>query len=112
MLKRAREKAADAKLSNIRFVQAAMGPGTLERGRADRAVLVTVLGEISDRAAALTEIFAGLKPGGILSVTEVVFDPHFQRQATVRQLGEAAGFREKALFGNRIAYTMHLQKPL
>ncbi|HEY6993778.1 MAG TPA: class I SAM-dependent methyltransferase [Xanthobacteraceae bacterium] len=112
MLERARQKAEDAKLRNIRFVHAAIGPGTLERGRADRAVLVTVLGEIPDRAAALTEIFAALKPGGILSVTEVVFDPHFQRQATVRQLAGAAGFRPKALFGNRLAYTMHLEKPL
>jgi SAM-dependent methyltransferase len=111
MLERAREKAESAKLSNIRFVQAAIGQGTLEPGRADRAVLVTVLGEIPDRATALTEIFGGLKPGGILSVTEVVFDPHFQRQATVRQLANAAGFRDKALFGNRLAYTMHLEKP-
>jgi ubiquinone/menaquinone biosynthesis C-methylase UbiE len=112
MLKRAREKAEAAKLANIRFVHAAIGPETLKRGRADRAVLVTVLGEIPDRQAALAEIFRGLKPGGILSVTEVVFDPHFQRQATVRQLASAVGFRYKALFGNRLAYTMHLEKPL
>jgi ubiquinone/menaquinone biosynthesis C-methylase UbiE len=112
MLKRAQEKAAAAKLANIRFVHAAIGPETLERGRADRAVLVTVLGEIPDRPAALAEIFRALKPSAILSVTEVVFDPHFQRQATVRQLASAAGFREKALFGNRMAYTMHLEKPL
>ena len=112
MLKRAREKAEGAKLTNIRFLQAAIGEGTLESGRADRAVLVTVLGEIPDREAALTEILGGLKPGGILSVTEVVFDPHFQRQETVRQLANAVGFHVKALFGNRLAYTMHLEKPL
>jgi ubiquinone/menaquinone biosynthesis C-methylase UbiE len=111
MLKRAREKAEGAKLTNIRFVHTAIGQGTLERGRADRAVLVTVLGEIPNREAALTEIFAALKPGGILSVTEVIFDPHFQRQETVRQLASAVGFRHKALFGNRFAYTMHLEKP-
>ena len=111
MLERARARAEAAKLMNIRFVRAAIEQGRLERDRADRAVLVTVFGEIPDRAAALAEIFAGLKPGGILSVTEVVFDPHFQRQATVRQLASAAGFRHKALFGNRLAYTMHLEKP-
>ncbi len=111
MIERAQQKAQAAKLANIRFVHAAIGRGTLEPGRADRAVLVTVLGEIPDREAALTEIFYGLKPGGILSVTEVVFDPHFQRQAKVRQLASAVGFRHKALFGNRLAYTMHLEKP-
>jgi len=41
-------------------------------------VLVTVLGEVPDREAALREIFDALKPGGILSVTEIIFDPHFQ----------------------------------
>jgi ubiquinone/menaquinone biosynthesis C-methylase UbiE len=111
MLERAQGKAEAARLTNIRFVHAAIGAGTLERDRADRAVLVTVLGEIADRAAALAEIFAALKPGGILSVTEVAFDPHFQRQATVQQLASAAGFRHKALFGTRLAYTMHLEKP-
>jgi ubiquinone/menaquinone biosynthesis C-methylase UbiE len=112
MLKRAREKAAAEHLTNIRFVQAAVGRGTLEPGRADRAVLVTVLGEIPDRQAALAEIFDALKPGGILSVTEVIFDPHFQRQAMVEQLAGTVGFRRKAMFGNRIAYTMHLEKPV
>lgn len=111
MLERAREKAEAAKLTNIRFVHAAISPGTLERDRADRAVLVTVLGEIPDREAALAEIFGALKPGGILSVTEVAFDVHFQRQATVQQLASGAGFRHKTLFGNRLAYTMHLEKP-
>ena len=112
MLARAREKAQAANLSNIEFVQAGAGEGKLAHAQFDRTVLVTVLGEIPDRAAALQEIFTTLKPGGILSVTEVIFDPHFQRQSTVLRLADEAGFREKACFGNRIAYTLHLEKPL
>jgi len=72
---------------------------------------VTVLGEIPDRETALGEIFEALKPGGILSVTEIIFDPHFQPRGTVERLGLEAGFREKAFFGSRIAYTIHLGKP-
>ena len=53
MLERARARAEAAKLTNIRFVRAAIEQGRLERDRAYRAVLVTVLGEIPDRAAAL-----------------------------------------------------------
>jgi len=79
---------------------------------ADRALLVTVLGEIPDREGALGSIFAALKPGGVLSITEIVFDPHFQRRATVSRLAREAGFVEKAFFGNRIAYTLHLSKPV
>jgi ubiquinone/menaquinone biosynthesis C-methylase UbiE len=111
MLRRAQEKAQAANLSNIRFVQAGLGDGKLDAGPADRALLVTVLGEIPNQEGALKEIFAALKPGGLLSVTETVFDPHYQRRDTVTQLAGAAGFREKAFFGNWAAYTLHLQKP-
>ena len=30
---------------------------------------------------------------------------------TVKRLGKAAGFRVRAVFGNWLAYTLHLQKP-
>jgi ubiquinone/menaquinone biosynthesis C-methylase UbiE len=111
MLERARAKARAAGLTNIRFVQAGVGEGRLERGRFDRVLLVTVLGEVPDREGALREIFDTLKPGGVLSVTEIIFDPHFQRRGTVTRLARAAGFREQAFFGNRIAYTLNLEKP-
>ena len=67
--------------------------------------------EISDREAALREIFNALKSGGILSVTEIIFDPHFQRRDVVLRLAVAVGFREKQLFGNRMVYTLSLEKP-
>lgn len=111
MLRRAREKAEAAGLKNIHYLQAALGEGRLESQQFDRAVLVTVLGEIPDRAAALNELHNALKPGGILSITEIVFDPHFQRSATVIRLAEAAGFRLKARFGNRLAYNLNFEKP-
>lgn len=111
MLRRSEEKARQAGVHNIVFLQAAAGEGKLPHGEFDRALLVLVLGEIPDRETALREIYEALKPGGILSITEIVFDPHFQPQGTVRKLAEQTGFREKAVFGNKIAYTMHLQKP-
>jgi ubiquinone/menaquinone biosynthesis C-methylase UbiE len=111
MLARTQEKARTAGLSNIRFVQARLGEGRLEKDYYDRALLVTVLGEIPNQAAALKEIFAALKPGGLLSVTEVIFDPHFQSRETVQRVAGAAGFQEKGFFGKRLAYTIHFEKP-
>jgi ubiquinone/menaquinone biosynthesis C-methylase UbiE len=111
MLRRTQERAQAANLSNIRFVVAGVGDGRLEAGLADRALLVTVLGEIPDREATLREVFAALKLGGMLSVTETIFDPHFQRRETVLRLADAVGFREKAFFGNRMAYTLNLERP-
>ena len=111
MLARAGEKARQANVNNVCFVQAGVGEGKLPRDYFDRAVMVTVLGEIPDQRAALEEVFDALKPSGILSVTEVIFDPHFQRRGKVTQLAQVAGFRERAFFGNRIAFTLHLEKP-
>lgn len=111
MLRLVENKTGAAKLDNVRFVRAAAGTGELDLRQADRALLVTVLGEIPDRQSALKEVFDALAPGGILSVTEMVADPHFQRRSTVLRLATAAGFREAAFFGNRFAYTLHLLKP-
>jgi ubiquinone/menaquinone biosynthesis C-methylase UbiE len=110
-LDRLRHKAREAGLTNITFRELALGEKTLEKDRYDRALLVTVLGEIPDREAALREIHDALKPGGILSVTETVFDPHYQSRKTVQQLAGAAGFSKRAFFGNSVCFTMHLQKP-
>lgn len=112
MLGRVEAKARAAGLANISFVQAAMGTGALAVAPVDRVVLVTVLGEIPERRVALREIFAALVPGGILSVTETVFDPHYQRRETVEVLASEAGFRVSGCFGNRAAYTIHLVKPV
>jgi ubiquinone/menaquinone biosynthesis C-methylase UbiE len=111
MLDRVKTKAAVSSLHNIDYMHAGLGDNTLDSEDFDRALLVTVLGEIPDRAAALREIFNALKPGGILSITEVIFDPHFQRRSKVEELASTAGFREKAFWGNSIAYVLHLEKP-
>ncbi len=111
MLQRAEEKARQDKLSNITFQQVKMGEGKFDFHQFDRAIMVCVLGEIPAREKALQELFQALKPGGILSVTEVIADPHFQGQNAVRKLASSTGFRETTVFGNRFAFSMFLQKP-
>lgn len=110
MLARVQEKAHPAGLSNIRLMQAGLGEGKLEKAYYDRAMLVTVLGEIPEQEAALNEIYQALKPGGILSVTEVIFDPHFQSRQSVQKAAGKVGFHETGFFGKRLAYTMHFVK--
>jgi cyanophycinase-like exopeptidase len=46
-----------------------------------------------------------------VSITEVIFDPHFQRRGTVARLAAAAGLREHAFRGGRLAYTVVYVKP-
>jgi ubiquinone/menaquinone biosynthesis C-methylase UbiE len=110
MLARVRKKVKTADLQNVKYLQAGLGDGKLPKAYFDRAVLVTVLGEIPNQEIALKEIHDALKQGGILSVTEVIFDPHFHRRETVLRVAQTAGFKEKNFFGRSLAYTMHLAK--
>src|SRR3712207_6232773 len=111
MLDKLRSRAVRRGLHNIRTIQRPMGAGVLEPNTFDRAWLVLVLGEIPNRAEALREIYAALKPVGILSVTEMLPDPHYQHRATVVQLAEAAGFQVSETFGPWVGFTLHLHKP-
>jgi ubiquinone/menaquinone biosynthesis C-methylase UbiE len=99
-------------LENIQIQKVVMGEGMFDkRDVFDRAFLTTVLGEIQNQLAALQEIYAALKPGGILSIAEILFDPHFQSLASVRARAQKAGFRYECKFGNRFDFTIHFVKP-
>jgi ubiquinone/menaquinone biosynthesis C-methylase UbiE len=76
----------------------------------DRAWLVTVLGEIPDRAAALHHIYQLLKPGGTLSITEMLGDPHYQRRSEVLRLAQDAGFEPAEYWQSGLAFTQNFVK--
>ena len=111
MLRRVQEKLTAQKVHNVRLLQAGAGESKTEPESFDRAFLVTVLGEIPDKPAALREIYRALKPGGILSITEVFPDPDMQRPAVVRQLAQETGFSVAEQIGSFPAFTMNLAKP-
>jgi ubiquinone/menaquinone biosynthesis C-methylase UbiE len=90
--------------------KARAGEGKLVKNEYDRVLLVTVLGEIPDKITAMKEIFECLKPSGLLSITEVIADPHFQTRKNVLALAGSVGFLEKGFFGNQISYTINLEK--
>lgn len=112
MLEKARSRSKQAGLDNVRFMLSALGEKMLPENRFDRALLVTVLGEIPDRKAGLEEIAASLKPGGILSITEMLPDPHYQTIESIRRLAHAAGLVESRVFGNKMVYTVNFRKPV
>lgn len=111
MLERIRKRSDAAGLRNIQPIRGGIGQVEIESNSFDRALLVTVLGEIPDREAALREIYRILKPGGVLSITEIFPDPHYQTRSTVRTLCEAAGFQLAKEFGHVLAFTMNFVKP-
>lgn len=111
MLARLQQRAITAGVTNItpQLVDIA-GDNHLPADHFDRAWLVTVLGEIPDRDAALRNLWRLLKPGGVLSITEIFPDPHYQTRSTVLNLAQAAGFEPTRYWGTPLAFTQNFIK--
>lgn len=107
------KRAADAGVMNIKTLRAAAGDRVLPRGRFDRAIISSVLGEIPHerRVEALEEIYEGLTPGGILYVVETVGDPHYQTKRSTMDLGLSAGFTSANSRRIGIGHLTELIKP-
>ena len=112
MLARLAERLIESGVRNVQVKQSALGDGALPQNSFDRAILVAVLGEIPDQESALGEIFDALKPGGILSITEVLPDPHYQPRRAVRKLGQKLGFDVDEIFKGWRSFTFNLIKPV
>jgi SAM-dependent methyltransferase len=77
----------------------------------DVVFLVHVLGEIPDRLPALREALRVLRPGGVLSITEALIDPHYRFRNDVVKLCHQAGFELASIEGSLFNYTATFRKP-
>jgi ubiquinone/menaquinone biosynthesis C-methylase UbiE len=111
MVARLQQRAKEAGLTNLIAVLGDASLPIVPEASFDVVFLVTVLGEIPDRAAALAQAYRALRPGGVLSITETMTDPHYQSRSTVKQLAEAAGFRLTSIHGGWWMFTANFEKP-
>jgi len=111
MIERLNARARQAGIMNLKAI---VGDAALPQVPAecfDLVFLSMALGEIPDRAAALAQSFRALKPAGILSITEMFGDPHYQSRSVVERLAAAAGFRFQSIRGGWWLYTAEFVKP-
>jgi len=101
-------RAAERGLENVVPTQGDATSLPYPDASADAVVLVTVLGEIPDRGAALREIRRVLKPDGRLVVGELFGDPHFTGLGSLKRQAADAGLAYETHSGNRLAYFAHL----
>ena len=111
MLDKIRRKLARYDPGNIELIHADATHAVLPPASADLVYLCTVLGEIPDRSTALRNCFDVLRPLGRLSITEIVFDPHYQSRSKVQELAQRAGFELEEIIGNWRTYTANFRKP-
>ena len=77
----------------------------------DVAFLVSVLGEVPDRAKSLRELHRVLRPEGLLSITEMqLFDPDSIPLDKLRLSAESAGFRQYSRAGRITHFTLGFRK--
>jgi ubiquinone/menaquinone biosynthesis C-methylase UbiE len=98
-------------VENVVTVLGSIADTPLQPETVDRACLVCVLGELCDTASSLKNIYDALRPGGLLSVTEVRLDPDYQSRAKVMQAVEQAGFRLRQEFIGSYAFTLNFIRP-
>jgi ubiquinone/menaquinone biosynthesis C-methylase UbiE len=70
----------------------------------DLAVLISTLGEVPDKPAALSELRRVLKPGARLGISEELMFTTYQMAGSARRWAEDAGFRFLAKTGSPVCY--------
>lgn len=106
MLDKARHKLADALITNVGFTTADAGqPLPLAKASFDVAVLVAVLGEVSDPGVALDSLRDVIKPNGTLAIHEHLPDPDIIPLEWLRRVVTARGFSVVKVTGPRWNYT-------
>ena len=92
MLDKNRRKLSHAAIRNARWIQASASALPFTTEVFDVVFLVTVLGEVPEPRACLQAVKPVLRPGGLLSITEMQGDPDALSQAEVQQLAQQCGF--------------------
>jgi ubiquinone/menaquinone biosynthesis C-methylase UbiE len=86
-------RAARAGTTNLELRQGDATALPYEDASFDGAFLVTVLGEVPDRNAALRELRRVLRPGGRVVFGETALDPHLVTLGRLKREAQAAGLR-------------------
>lgn len=106
-----RLKAETLGITNVEFINSSIDEAKIDEPY-DIILMICVLGEIpkNDRKSVMQKIARYLQPDGIISITETIFDPHFQSRKYVSSIMNEIGFAEYKFIGNKLAYTSHFKK--
>ncbi len=98
MLHKNRRKLRHAEITNAGWVQGSASALPFKTEVFDVAFMVTVLGEVPQPHDCLQAIHLVLRPGGLLSITEMQGDPDALGQVDVQRLAHQCGFTSLETF--------------
>lgn len=78
----------------------------------DRVYMIATLPETPGPVEALRECRRVLKPGGLLSLSELLFDPDYPLRRTEKRWAEEAGLTLMEEYGGRICYQLNYRVPI
>ena len=105
------QRAENRDIKNVELKKADAYNLPFADGSIDLVCMVTVLQEIPDRGRALREIKRVLRPGGIMSVSEIVIDSDYPLRSTTVKLCQREGFVVDDVLGGFWHYTVRFIKP-
>jgi len=112
MLEMAAKRLEKYGLANFTTVTGMAESLPFSEGAFDVVLMVTVLGEVPDRAAAVKEVARVLRPGGRFSSTEAAGDPDRVSGAELDELAALAGLTKGASWQGLLVQTFNYDKPL
>lgn len=110
MLDYAKKRLLKKNLNNVEYYLCNGDEFNFPYNSFDRIFMVTVIGEVENKEKYLQEFLRILKPGGILSISELAGDPDKMTIAELKDLVGKVGFKLDQLFGNERNYTINFKK--
>ncbi len=110
MLEKAKNRIAKKRLTNVEYELCDGKTLDFPDETFDRVFMVTVIGEVENKEDYVKEIFRILKPGGILSISELAGDPDKVSIEELKELVLPYGFKFYKHFGSAKNYTINFIK--
>lgn len=110
MLDYAKKRLDKRGCTNVEYYRCDGKSFQLPDGEFDRIFLVTVLGEVDRKEVYMAEFRRMLKPGGVLSISELAGDPDRMPVPELEALAAASGLEVCGRYGNRWNTTLNVRK--